>query len=99
MSMSNQQTAKVKRWISKYALTKGVYEAEGKIIEDSIANGCFVIEHLYSRDYFSLKEHHETKEAALAKAESMRLKKIESLKKQIAKLEAMTFKEAEHENP
>jgi hypothetical protein len=34
---------------------------------------------------------HTTPEAAIARAEEMRTKKIASLKKQIAKLEAMTF--------
>ncbi|MGE0278428.1 MAG: hypothetical protein AB7R40_23780 [Nitrospiraceae bacterium] len=41
---------------------------------------------------FSKKDWHETAEAALAQADAMRLKKIASLKKQIAKLEAMRFR-------
>lgn len=36
-------------------------------------------------------EWHETKESAIAKAEEIRKKKINSLKKQIEKLEKMKF--------
>jgi hypothetical protein len=41
--------------------------------------------------YLQGKDWHTTKEAAVARANEMRAKKIDSLRKQIMKLEGMTF--------
>ena len=41
--------------------------------------------------YFHKNEWHDDKGTAIARAEGMRVSKIASLKKQIAKLEAMKF--------
>jgi hypothetical protein len=41
--------------------------------------------------HFHRPDWHETKEAAIARAEVMRKKKLASLKKQISRLEALSF--------
>ena len=82
-------------WITKYALTDGIkfgagYEidrdgwAQSKTLPSS--NGYWLI---------SKSNFHDTLDAAYTAAEKMRMKKIASLKKQIAKLEAIDFKIAE----
>lgn len=83
------ETKKV--WIASYAMTKGVIEA-------------FASKNISSWGiYYKIKEGDRydrharpgsyalTKEGAYQIAEEMRLRKIESLKKQIAKLEKMSF--------
>lgn len=75
-----------KVWISKYALSKGLFELEVEI-HDNMASG-----KAWSDCYHGEgREWHRTYESAAAKAEQMRLKKIESLKKQIEKLEQKRF--------
>ena len=79
----------MKVWITKYALTDGIIEAEGEPyglewVSASWDNGC------HCND-FEQGEWFDTKERAIKKAEEMRQKKIESLKKQIEKLERMRF--------
>ena len=82
----------IKVWISKYALTQGIFEIEAEICEGSmtgmvadINNRTFGLYHGEGREW------HKTKEEASKRAEKMRLKKIASLKKQIEKLEKMDF--------
>ncbi len=81
-------------FMTNYALTKGIKPM--KCVDEYSA------EMGSGRHYVKLagiglywfevgKDAHETEAAAKAAAESMRLKKIASLKKQIAKLEAMKF--------
>ena len=79
----------MKVWITKYALTDGIIEAEGEPyglerVSASWDNGCRCND-------FEQGEWFDTKERAIKKAEEMRQKKIESLKKQIEKLEEMRF--------
>lgn len=77
-----------KMWVSKYALTKGLYEEEVTIRDDSqyvIAKGdC----------WNSLKLGHDvfpTREEAVQRAGKMRDAKLASLAKQISKLEKRAF--------
>jgi len=82
----------MKVWITKYALTLGIFEieAEACVTNDDLisyrALGCMT-------QYFhgEGKEWHRTREAAVAKAEGMVDQKLQSLRKQIKKLEAMKF--------
>ena len=79
----------MKVWITKYALTDGIIEAEGEPywlewVSASWDNG-------YRCNDFKQGEWFDTKERAIQKAEEMRKKKIESLKNQIEKLEEMRF--------
>lgn len=79
----------MKVWVTKYALTDGIIEADGEPyglewFSASWDNGdkC---------NDFEQGEWFDTKERAIQKAEEMRQKKIASLKKQIEKLEGMMF--------
>ena len=79
----------MKVWITKYALTKGIIEADGEPyglewVSASWDNG-------YKCNDFKQGEWFDTKERAIKKAEEMCQKKIENLKKQIKKLEEMRF--------
>lgn len=79
----------MKVWITRYALTDGIIEAEGEPyglewVSASWDGG-------YRCGDFEQGEWFDTKERAIQKAEEMRQKKIESLKKQIKKLEEMRF--------
>lgn len=80
----------MKVWITKYALTKGIIEADGELISsDSVSilnRGLSLPTHwFYKGDWYS------DKQSAIKKAEEMRQKKIANLKKQIEKLEGMRF--------
>ena len=80
----------MKVWISKYALSGGLKECEAEIAEGSE----FVYPGAPYLSYVGFKlgrDAHTTRDAAAAAAEAMRLKKIKSLRAQIAKLEKMTF--------
>jgi glutamyl-tRNA reductase len=68
-------------YISKYALTEGIFEKEGDISDD--------FPELFL--WYKKGEWHHTLEEAQAKAEQMRIKKIASLQKQLAKLEKLSF--------
>ena len=89
MSTPNPTTFRV--WISKYALTKGVFAIDATSQPD-IGNGRMVSDEnsRYQTCYHG-GDWHRTQEAALEQAEKMRKAKITSLKKQIVKLEALTF--------
>ena len=80
----------MKVWITKYALTDGIIEIDAEVCISTGATGNMIN---CDRGYFhgEGKEWHKTKESAIEKAEEMRQKKIESLKKQIKKLEEMRF--------
>lgn len=79
-------------WVTKYALTSGIQKVSGTVRhETSSAMLSYPGE---CRDWpvsVHGNDWHRTPEAALARAEEMRKAKIASLKKSIAKLEAMTF--------
>ena len=80
----------MKAWITKYALTDGIIEATGYKITETRYEA-----HNENDEYcgvFTLGKHLFTdKQSAVKKAEEMRQKEIESLKKQIKKLEKMRF--------
>lgn len=80
-----------KVFITKYALTAGVKEIETDIIRDRFENEEYVIDDSYS--YFRIGTNAFTdKSEALKKAEEMRIRKIASLRKQMEKLEKLSFK-------
>lgn len=80
----------MKVWITKYALTKGIVEREGKLTSN---NSISIINQGRSLPtyWFYEGEWYSDKESAIKKAEEMRQKKIKSLEKQIKKLEEMRF--------
>lgn len=78
-----------KIFVFKYALTKGIIEVDAEI-KQGIYGEFTRVKNQGNLMYLD-KDYVHTKEEALKKAEDMRLKKIESLKKQIVKLEKMKF--------
>jgi hypothetical protein len=81
MSEKEQITA----WVTKYALTVGVKKVKGEVCHGGNSE-------MLSYDRYSHahgKDWHRTSEAARIDAERRRTAKIASLKKQIAKLEAL----------
>lgn len=79
----------MKIWITKYALTRGIIEAEiympsGEYITITRINGCLSTT-LKPGEWFTSKED------AIKKAEEMRKIEIEKLTKKIKKLEKMRF--------
>ncbi|MEL7494169.1 MAG: hypothetical protein AAGJ95_09435 [Cyanobacteria bacterium J06554_11] len=81
----------VKVWITKYALTKGIQEAEAETWANhkgmvSVPKwGALATFHGEGREW------HRTRESALKRAEEMRLRRIASLEKQLDKLRALRF--------
>jgi hypothetical protein len=81
----------MKVFVTKYALTKGITEREVTDRGDGhVEERCERCEGgwpiYYHKDDWCL-----TREAAVAKAEEMRVKRVEALKREIAKLEKMEF--------
>ena len=80
----------MKVWITKYALTAGIIETgvaeevgDGMIRANiDMASYCF---------HGEGQEWHKTKESALRRAEIMKANKLDSLRTQIAKVEAINF--------
>lgn len=70
----------MKIWVTKYALTRGILIKDAEVKENSATVRDRYPAHFHNDDF------HLTEEAALACAERMRLRKIESLNKQLAKL-------------
>lgn len=79
-------------WITKYALTTGITEADAEICSSSTEGRMIEVpSKLCYGSYFHRPDWHETREAAVNRAEVMRQKKLASLKKQISRLEALSF--------
>lgn len=77
-------------WITKYALTEGVFDVEGEITS-SFPDMCSWKSNGYPC-FAHGKDWHKTESEALARAEQMRMNKIASLRKQIQKLDKLVFK-------
>lgn len=82
----------MKVWITKYALTRGVFEAEVEERESGMVKlvgprpiGHGICFHAENRDW------HRTFESALKRCEVMRAAKLKSLEKQVAKIRALDF--------
>lgn len=75
----------MKAFITKYALTSGIKEIEGRI--SRVSPKMFVSGY----GSYHANEWHIYRASAIARAEEMRVSKIASLKKQIAKLEKLKF--------
>lgn len=83
-------------YVTKYALTSGLMTFES--IDYEVKSGTNMLRpkaHVPFgfRHFFHVegKEWHRTEEAAIARAEEMRVAKIASLKRQMAKLEKLDF--------
>lgn len=80
----------MKVYITKYALTTGIIEREVEVANHCSTMVSFKNEHNYFESYHK-PDWFETKVEAITRAELMKTKKIESLKKQIKKLEKLQF--------
>ena len=78
----------MKVWITKYALTQGIYEANVTLsASPSMVCGSGVFEHYHGEG----KEWHRTKEQAVNKARDMQTAKLASLAKSIARIKMLKF--------
>lgn len=77
----------MKVFITKYALTQGIFEIDAK---DHGGGMISMVDAQYPTNYHK-PDWHLTYEEALADARTRRNAKIASLEKQIAKLEELTF--------
>lgn len=77
-----------KVFITKYALTKGIYEVE---VNTTRNKDRVLVSDSYYPQYFYGNEFHLTMEEAKKDAEKRRLEKIQSLEKQIEKLKNLKF--------
>lgn len=80
----------MKVFITSYALTLGILERDAdQVTSDMIS----VPGSDYGSQYFhgEGRQWHKTREAAVERAEHLRLKKIKSLENQIKKLKALKF--------
>lgn len=78
----------MKAWITKYALTSGIQEVDGEADKGMLT---VIVTRFGNVQHFHGNDWHPTREAAIAHAEKMRQKRIESLKESIAKLEKLSF--------
>jgi len=83
----------MKVWVTKYALSEGILELDAALYKTDGMQEYVVVrnERFPCRTFFCANEWHYTKEAAIARAEEMRIKKLQSLNKQIKKLSALKF--------
>lgn len=86
------ERTRFRAWVTKYALTEGIqaiwaedyFDVSDRMIRRITDNG-------YYMAFFHKPHWHLTEADAVAHAEKMRVAKIKSLQKQIAKLEALKF--------
>ena len=80
-------------WITKYALTGGIQKIEAEVCSPSMISYRVetdgFVQHAHGKDW------HRTPHEAIARAREMRKRKVDSLRKQVMKLEVMEF--AAHE--
>lgn len=84
---SNDRT-RFTAYITKYALTKGLYEIE---VEDCFDASLTGIKGPGKWEYYRGREWHRTKEEAISYAEEMRANKLKSLDKQRKRIEGLKF--------
>ena len=80
-----------KAWVTRYALTEGIWIGEAESSKEYPGMIGFYRDNPVSLLYLHGNDWHRTEESAIKRAEEMRARKIESLRKKIAKLESMTF--------
>lgn len=83
----------MKAWITKYALSSGIMETDAEVcgVGDGRMIRVLKKEGEYADNYFHKPHWHEKREEAVTHAESMRVKKVVSLKNSIAKIEKLKF--------
>lgn len=83
----------MKAYITKYALTQGVFAVDAELCDESMIKyrpvGSRYDQYAHGKDFYFCEED------AIARAEIMREKKIASLRAQIAKIGSIVFEVAE----
>lgn len=82
-------------WITKYALTDGVEKVQAEH-SPSYPGMVTVRSGIYPQSFHGM-DWHRTEADALARAEQMRLKRVAALKKQLARLQKLSFSAAHKE--
>ena len=80
----------MKVYVTKFALTRGILEKEVSISSTSKNMVVEIINEVYP-SYYHKPYWYENKDEAIKFAEEMRVRKIESLKKSILRLEKLKF--------
>lgn len=81
----------MKVWITRYALTSGIFEVEATLSDRSPSMVTYrrspdsLLEFAHGNDW------HVMRETAVARAEEMKIAKLQSLEKQIRKVSKITF--------
>ena len=82
--------AKKKYWVTKYALTKGIFQVEAELVKSSDvtirANKPSGI-----TSYYHKNEWYPTKQEAVSRAKEMQKKMLINLQERIKKIEALKF--------
>lgn len=78
----------MKVWITKYALTSGIFEINAEV-DGAMCSYRRSPEHF--QEYAHRDEFHLNEDSAKKKAEDMRIKKLQSLDKQIKKISKLVF--------
>lgn len=92
MTQKNISDEEVTAWVTRFALSEGILKVTGYVPHDiSDKMFCYKKEGKTSRVSVHGKDWHLTEELAIARAEEMRLKEIESLKNSLKKMEALDF--------
>jgi hypothetical protein len=86
-----ESRTRFKAWISKYALSRGVFEVE---VEDRFDIAPTLIASTDNQSLYRRDQWHRTMEVALEKAEKMRVTRIAALQRQLGKLKKLTFDKA-----
>lgn len=84
----------MKVWITKHALTQGIYEKDGDVCEGT--DGKMIVVNptdlrVGFTELFHRPDWHTDRRLAVIRAHEMLLKKIQSLKKQVTRLEKLDF--------
>ena len=83
-----KEKEEVVAFVTKYALTEGILEVSGRISGDMFV---YKKEKMRFHNYIGRGNYFFTKEEAVSKSDSMRLKKITSLEKQLNKIKNLKF--------
>jgi len=76
----------MKVWITKYALTQGIFEIEAEIVRDVSTKMVSTV-----KGYFHEPDWHTSYEKSKEQADKMRNNALKSLSKKMKKLEEMKF--------
>ena len=86
---TKKRRSTIKAWITKYALTKGIYQEIGSI-KSTVGPDYFSVIDRFQ--IFTQGEYFESKQDAIENSEQRRVKKLASLKKQMDKIGKIEFK-------